>query len=173
MSKFDKYLSIPMSDSDIRRQIKGIKIIKYGDLDNYNSIDDALGPNNMLVILVETMINSGHWMCVLKYNNVVEVFDSYGLPIDAGLKYVSAPERKELDEVIPQLSNLLNKCNYQVVYNKTDLQDWDPNIKTCGRHVCLRLKNRNKNLKEDIQWIENERKRLNLSYDQIACYYIH
>ena len=90
-----------MSDDDIEEQLPNVQIIKYNQLDNYHSIDNLLSNQNMTVILVETQINSGHWMCVLKYNNIVEVFDSYGLPIDDGLKYVNLKMRNELDELVP------------------------------------------------------------------------
>ena len=170
--KIQRLLHIAMSDDDIRNQLGDVRIVKYGDLDDYDSIDDVLSNHNMVVILVETMINNGHWICALKYGHTVEIFDSYGLPIDDGLRYINLRQRKRLDELVPELSLLLDKCPYRVIYNKKDLQKWDPDIKTCGRHVCLRLKMRNLNLPQYIKWITEQSKKLNLSSDEVVCYYI-
>ena len=173
MNKIKRLLHIAMSGDDIEKQLPNVQIIKYNQLDNYHSIDNLLSNQNMTVILVETQINSGHWMCVLKYNNIVEVFDSYGLPIDDGLKYVNLKMRNELDELVPELSLMLDKCPYKVIYNKTDLQEWDPDIRTCGRHVCLRLKMKHLNLPQYIKWMTNEAKKRKMSYDEVACFYIN
>ena len=53
--------------------------IEYKDLKNYTSIDELL-PNDkdFAVLLYESQPNSGHWTALLKYDNDIELFDSYG-----------------------------------------------------------------------------------------------
>jgi len=156
MKDLKTLLKTPLGDDDIKKVLgQNTRIIKYGDLDNYTTIDEVLSINNMVVILVETQINSGHWICMLKYDNVVEVFDSYGLKIDDQLKYVNLKMRKELDQYDHELSFLLDRCPYKVIYNNVDLQQWSPYINTCGRHVCLRLKNKNKTLDQYLKWVKS------------------
>lgn len=159
-------MATPLSDDDIRKSLgHNTRILKYGDLDNYNTIDDVLEIDNMCVLLVETKVNSGHWMCLLKYENTVEIFDSYGLYPDDSLKYVNLRMRKELDQYEKELSYLLDKCPYKVIYNKVELQQWSPYVNTCGRHIVLRLQNRNKTLDQYLKWVAS----FNIDPDILAC----
>lgn len=147
-----------LTDIDIRRILgQNTKILKYGELDDYSSIDHLLGASDFVVILVETEVNSGHWVCLLRYpdRKIIEWFDSYGLYPDDELKYVNLQARQELDELTPELTYLLDACPYQVVYNKTDLQEWKKGINTCGRHVCLRLLNIHKPLPQYIAYVKS------------------
>jgi hypothetical protein len=70
----------PLSDSDIRKIIGSkTKIIKFSQLANYNSIEQLLPHNGAyLVLLFESAMNSGHWTALLRYNDTIEFFDSYG-----------------------------------------------------------------------------------------------
>jgi len=153
----NKQLAKSLSDGDIRKVLGAkTRIITYPQLKNYNTIDQLLEVDNRCVILVETKVNSGHWVCVLKYGNTCEFWDSYGLPqIDSELHYVSLQERKSLGEMKPLLSALLDECPYQVVYNKTDLQSWKPNVNTCGRWVCLRLQHADMTLPQFLKYVKS------------------
>ena len=168
MDKLKQRMKIPLTDGDIRRILgKDTKIIKYGDLDEYDSIDDLLGDANHVVILIETEINSGHWVALLRYpnSNFVEWFDSYNLYPDDELNYVNLKMRKTLDELKPELSYLLDECPYTVIYNNTDLQEWAPQVNTCGRHVCLRILNGHKTLPQYINYIKS----FGMSPDLVVC----
>jgi hypothetical protein len=159
-----------MSDSDIRRVLgKGTRIIKYNQIDDYSSVDDLLGPRNFVIILLETAIQNGHWEAVLRYGNTVEVFDSYGLGIDKNLKFVPSAFRKIDDEWVPHLQNLLDDCPYHVIYNKTDLQKWSPDVSTCGRWCCYRILNINKTLPEFLALVKAQTKKYNLTGDELVC----
>jgi len=168
MDKLKRLIKKPLTDGDIKQFLgNNTKIIEYGELNNYKSIDDLLGDKNFVVILVETEVNSGHWVTLLRYPNskYIEWFDSYGLYPDDELKYVNLDERAELDESKPALSYLLDECPYTVVYNKTDLQQWKAGVNTCGRHVCLRLLNDQKTLPQYVEYIES----FGMSPDLVVC----
>ena len=80
-----------LSDSDIRAILgENTKIIKYSELSSYRDLDDLL-PNllDYIIILYEDSPNAGHWTALLKYNNIFEFFDPYGLIPDKELAWVS------------------------------------------------------------------------------------
>jgi len=163
-------VSKPMSDSDIRKTLgKNIRIVTYPDLVNYTSIDDLLSVNDCCVILVETQLRSGHWICVLKYGNTVENFDSYGFAPDAEMSIISVETRKALKENEKYLSHLLDACDYNVVYNKKDFQKWDCTVATCGRFVCTRLLNRHLTLPAFTKMITSECSKRGISPDELVC----
>jgi len=160
-------VSKALSDADIRKKLgKQTRVITYPDIKKYKTIDDLLGPQNRVVILVETNVNSGHWMCLLKYNNIVEHFDSYGLSVDDEMSYVSLPMRKHLGEMKPLLSALLDDCPYKVIHNIRDLQSWKAGVNTCGRHVVNRLLNQDKTLPEYLKYIDSFKTK---NIDELIC----
>ena len=128
-----------LSDKDIR-DILGdkCKIIKYSELSQYNTLSELL-PHliDYVVILYEEAHNSGHWVGLLKYNNIYEFFDAYGLMVDKELLWVDLKTRQALNERIPYLTNLLKHENY--IYNKIKYQSEDNYINTCGSHVAHRI----------------------------------
>lgn len=117
------------------------KIIKYGDIDNYTNIDDLLGNNDYIIILIESEINVGHWVCLLKYNNIIEYFNSYGEKPSYEIDFIDNRINKMLDQDDRYLNDLLNKSKnkYNIIYNKEKLQKLDNNIATCGKFVLMRI----------------------------------
>ena len=76
VNKMNGNIKKSISDRDIEKYFGGAKnnIILYNDLQNYNSVDDLL-PNNLSckIILVREEESSGHWFCISRYNNFIEV----------------------------------------------------------------------------------------------------
>lgn len=138
--KLEKIIETPLDDSQIRHYLPDAKIMKYEELAKYNTIDDLL-PNDKdyCIILVEDSPNNGHWICVLKYDGCIEYFDSYGNVPDKNLTWISCEMRKELGQTKPLLSDLFNKCNYEVIYNPVNYQGEGYDIKTCGRYCVFRV----------------------------------
>ncbi len=151
MDNIIKYLERePFSNDDIMYLCDNkTNIIKYSDLINYDNIDNILSPHNNTVILYETGKNYGHWVCLIKQNNLIEFFDPYGMKIDEQLKY-----SKNKD---PLLSLLLLKSPYLLKENTTRLQKMYKNISTCGRHVCLRIILKELKLNEYIKLLKNNK----------------
>ena len=128
----------PMSDADIKRYLPNAKIIKFSDLQHLNSIDELL-PNerDYAILFYETSPNVGHWNALLKYDNKIELFDSYGLNEKQILKWIPFKLQKLLGEDTDYLKQLINKSNYQFVYNRNKYQADD--TETCGRYSVLRV----------------------------------
>ena len=115
---YENELPKMVSDEDIQRYLgqgAKAKTKKYSELANYNNINDLLpDDNDYCIILVESQRNSGHWTCLLKYNDTIESFDSYGDgggSIDHELSFIPDVMRRMLGENNQQLSKLLKTKN--------------------------------------------------------------
>lgn len=132
-----------LSDKDLRKLVPEANILTYKELKNYKSINDAMGPNGKLFLLVETKPNYGHWTAIYRRNkDTIAHFDSYGLEPDDELMFVPMQLEKQLGESFPYLSKLLYESPYKFIeYNPYKLQESKKDINTCGRWVALRLMN--------------------------------
>lgn len=173
-------IETPLSDKFITEYMKqfgdDVKIITYDNLDEYRSIDELL-PNEkdyfMLLYLSEP--NSGHWICVCKLNNEIIFFDPYGIYVDDELKWTSYAQRKKLDVDKPYLSELLNKTDLKVVYNKFRYQLMKKDVNTCGRHCCFFLGNMRVNnfgLKKYYKLMQKLKKKMKMNYDEIVATFV-
>jgi hypothetical protein len=153
-------------------------VIKYSDLADYSSIEELLpGDRTYKIILIEDNYNSGHWTAVLRYDDTIEWFDSYGLPPDGELKFINAVKKKLLGEDKKLLGNLLSKVkDKKVVYNNSRLQKLCNKSATCGRWCILRIimmKNFLYNLKDFQNFIKKWKKEIGFhSSDELVAYWI-
>jgi hypothetical protein len=133
-----------LSNKDIMNLINNkANLLTYQELQNYDNLDDALGPYGALVLLYTTRKNFGHWVAVFKVNeNTIEHFDSYGLAPDEELKFIPEYFRKVNYDKIPHLTYLLYNSGYNVIYNEYQLQKHMQDYNTCGRWVATRIKYR-------------------------------
>jgi hypothetical protein len=136
-------MDICYSNTDIYKKLDGKCDVKlYRELDKCNTLDDALGPNNAIVLLYEQKNNFGHWCCVFRNNNIVFFFDPYGVWPDDQLDEIDKKYRLKSGQAYRQLSFLMAESPYQIDYNNHQLQSDHENINTCGRWCVARLKNR-------------------------------
>ena len=91
-----------LSNVDIERYVGRGHIIKYSDLSNFDNIDDVFNGNSFVIVLIESKPFCGHWCCMLRYDNTIEIYDSYGGSIDNELKYISKQMKIELGEIIKE-----------------------------------------------------------------------
>jgi hypothetical protein len=165
-----------LSDKDIR-DILGdkCKIIKYSELSQYNSLSELLPELlDYVILLYEESINSGHWVALLKYNNVYEFFDAYGLFPDKQLLWMDLKKRQFLHQRIPYLTNLLKQENY--IYNKVKYQNEDNFVNTCGSHVAhriYRLINNSMTLEDYHEFMLNLSKESKFNYDMIVSTFVN
>jgi hypothetical protein len=149
-------------------------IIKYSDIENYDNIDQLLpGKKAFKIILIEDSFNSGHWLCILKYNNTIEYWNSYGLKPSIELDGISSVVNRQLDQDVKHLNILLNKAmnKYEILYNKTKFQKFNDNVATCGRHTilrCVMFKNMNLDIYQYGAFMDELRKQFKLTYDQLV-----
>jgi hypothetical protein len=169
----------PLSDDDIKYYLgnDGLKnIITFSELDNYNSIDDLL-PNNRSykIILIEEEKNRGHWVTIMKYDKVIEYFNSYGTKPTNDINFISSFKNKLLGQSRDMIKNLLDDAlnkKYKVIYNTKRMQRLGPNINTCGRHIVCRLVAMMKlfyDLYEYINYIDQFKKKYNVDSDQVVA----
>lgn len=156
-------------------------IVKYSELSNYNRINDLLPTNKSYkILLIETKLNSGHWVCITRLNNVIEVFNSYGCkPSRNDFCYVPKLTNLLLGQTEPFLNNLLNKAitekEFKIVYNKVKFQKVSNNINTCGRWCVLRILmmlNHDMDLQAFINFVNTSAKEKQFTSDELVTYII-
>lgn len=146
MKTIEERIRTPMSDGDLERYFgtgPESEVIIYSDLANYNTIDELLPKElDYRIILVEFKPHQGHWVVVLKYNDTIEMFNSYGECVDKQKNgFVSRMMNIRLGQGQDYLTQLMKKSDakYRLVYNKKKFQKVSPEINTCGRHCALRI----------------------------------
>ena len=167
----------PLSDSDIRRILgKDCKILEYKDLLNYKNINEILTKDNdYFILLYELQAQSGHWVGVLKYDNLIEFHDPYGLNADKELAWISKSARAKLHEQCPYLSKLINNSDMKFIHNTTRFQSFKSSISTCGDHVVHRIYrfiHDKLDLDDYIQYMSHLKKEYHLNYDEIVSEFI-
>ena len=136
----NKTITKPMNDFDIHHYLPDTKIYKYSDLKDVEAIENLLPKSkDAFVLLIESSPDSGHWVGVLRYNNTIEYFDSYGKPPSNPLTWIPQAENKKLNQEHPYLNYLFNKTPLKVVYNEKNYQKHSQKVNTCGAHVVFRL----------------------------------
>jgi hypothetical protein len=167
----------PMDDTDIRYYFPDARIVSYSELLDYKTIDDLLPKDlDYIFLLYEEKPNYGHWVLLSKYNDTIEMFNSYGDDyIDEPLYWLPLSQRKMLGTGTPYLTNLLKNTNYNdyaIIFNEYDFQDeTDNRISTCGRWCSLRLKtilNKRMPLITFINMMKDIKKTTKLRYDIIV-----
>jgi len=165
------------SDSQIKHFFGpqfGKNILKYSDIGNYRTIDQLLpGNKNFKIILLESTPSSGHWVCILKYGDTIEYFNSYGLKPSAEIDSNTSLVNKQLDQDTKYLNILLSKAmkKYNIVYNKRQFQKLSPDIATCGNWTIVRgvlFKQADMDLYSFISFIDEAEKKFKLNGDQLV-----
>jgi len=136
MEYIRKLTKLPTSDEYILNKIK-TNIVTYSELKNVNNIDDVFINDSCIILYEKTAGDVGHWCCMVKRNNLISYFDSYGREPDP---YIY------LRGQYPYLSKLLYKSPYNLEYNEYDYQS--KNVSTCGHHCIVRILFKYKPLKK-------------------------
>jgi hypothetical protein len=168
-------LNYMVSSSDFEEKMDyPFQIVKYGDLMHTKTLLPYFSePQSILIILIETAPNTGHWVSLTRFNNTFTYMDSYGLQADQELKFVPQQERAVLHENQPLLQPLLNKLKakgFKVAENKTPFQQFSPNINTCGKWTTVagNAFASGVTLTQFKKEMNDARKRTGLSFDQIV-----
>jgi len=129
-----------LSDGDISNILKEkTQIITYPELSNYNDLNQLLGKSGRAIVLFLTDSNTnGHWISILRHNNHIEVFDSYGNEPSQWGKFLGGKMSVEPSQNISVLMKLLRTANMPVIYNNKAFQSKNYDVATCGRHVAVR-----------------------------------
>lgn len=167
-------LQYEVTNQDLHNKIHhSIKIMEYPALAKCTNILQIL-PNSfsILILLIETSSHSGHWVMIVRQNNIITFFDSYGLKYDQELKFVNNNVRQQLHEnpFLTPLFNLAKKQGFTINYNKKRLQQFSPNINTCGKHVIAFANAvlEGLNLKQYLKLLDEQKSQTGLSYDNLV-----
>jgi len=176
-NKLDIVKDEPISDKIIDEYLKNPKIIEYKELKNYKNINQLLPKNKDYVIILFRHPTGAHWQGLLKNNNIIEFFCSYGtFPDECYYNWETQKENDSFEQFQPYLSNLLNNCNYECVYNPIQYQSMKNDISTCGRFVLMRiffLINHGGNLNDFYNYLKRKKKEYKLSYDELVSIVIN
>lgn len=146
--KLTERVSIPLTNDDLERYFgptANMNIMKYSELADINAIEDVLPSNNSYkILLLETKLNSGHWIAIMRYNNTIEVFNSYGSkPSRHDFGYVPKLTNLLLGQTEPYLNKLLDRAlenkTFKIIFNKRKFQKLKEGVNTCGRWCVLRI----------------------------------
>jgi len=164
-----------VSAEDIKKILgRDIKIIRFPDLVEYNSISEVLPyPNDCAILFfIDEQNNNqsiGHWTCIMRNGKNYEFFDSYGLSSAEDLAHIDKEKRIKFGEVSDYLKELGGGA---LKHNPVQYQGWDPKIATCGRFSIIRLlafMNGITNPKEFYKWFSSVKKQYGAkSFDELA-----
>lgn len=145
-SKYKNDINYFITNHDLDKLIHNVKIVKFADLENYESIY-ALVPKKIdfVVILCETEgVNTGHWQLLLRNNNVFEFFDSYGDEPKTIIKFITKKMNQYLgNDYNKDMGHILKsiKPTDKLIINKYEFQSDTNDVNTCGRWVASRIIN--------------------------------
>jgi len=168
-------LSYNVSNLDIMKKIKyrPLKIIEYKDFYKVKSLLKLLPSNKLsfLIIYFNTGVG-GHWTLLVRTNNILSYFDSYGMRPDSELQLIPPDVRQENNEN-HQLTNLLNNMisnGFTLTYNQHKFQKFENGINTCGKYVVsiMELFLKGMNLHGATQYLHSVSVQLNKSPDEIV-----
>ena len=142
INKYKNELKKMVSEDDFVRNF-GLdvkdKIMKYSELQNYNNIDELIPlKDDYRILLLESEPSVGHWVCLIRKNDILEFFDSYGKTHKGELKYIPKFINKMLNQSDDYLTRIM-KSSKNPIFSTLKLQNENPNVCTCGRHVIARI----------------------------------
>jgi len=173
--KLEEIVESPMDDSQIKSYLPNIRILKYSELNDANKIEDILTKDNdYFILLIEDSPNKGHWVCMSRYGNTIEFFDSLAGKPDSQLNWTPMDMRKKLGQGKKILTDLLMETPKKVVYNPVKYQEESTDINTCGRHCIFRIKNmlEGKNLDDYYKLMKQLKENTGKSYDELVSMFI-
>jgi hypothetical protein len=182
-AKIQELILKPLTDTDLERFLgynTDNHILKYSELGQYNDLEDLLPHHKSYkIILIEYEMNSGHWICMLRYYNVIEIFNSYGNIHDELDFRTSLEMNKYLGQAHLHLNILIEKelkeDKFDIIYNEKQFQKKSLDINTCGRHVVNRiisLLDYNMTLKQYIEFMKKATVSLKLNFDELVAFMI-
>lgn len=130
----DTLLHEAMSDADLNKYFPNAKVLKYSELPREVGVEDFLKVGEVVFILYESSLNSGHWVALARDKKKVYYFDSYGNKPDVPLTWIDKQTRQKLGIDYPTLTKMFSLTKVPVYYNDYDYQcKKDKDMATCGR----------------------------------------
>lgn len=172
-------LRTPLSDDDVDKYFEGYKteILKYSALENFNTIDELMPkPFDYKIILIETKQNQGHWVLLMKRNDTIEYFNSYGVNADIQKNSLNKMMNRMLGQKEDFVTRLIRNSKKKYVINNIPFQNKNPEIATCGRWCIIRILTAEKtgmDLTDFTRYILNNCDKMKISPDMLVCMFIN
>jgi hypothetical protein len=150
------------------------KIIKYSELEKFNTIDELIPlKDDFRILLLESEPSVGHWVCLIRKNDTLEFFDSYGKTHKGELRFIPQFINKMLNQPDNYLTKIM-KSSKNPIFSILKLQNENPNVCTCGRHVIARIlcSKAGYNLNDYQQLIKRESDEREMPPDILVCHWI-
>lgn len=158
-----------LTDTDMRKLLgSGTPIHMYPELGRMDTLYQAIGPDDIGVVLYLTAPQEGHWMGVFYNASGFHVFDPYGIVPDNEGRFITSAERKQLGETQPLFHELAEETEGPVHYNKERVQVMSDDVSTCGRHVAVRLWHKEMDEQPYTHWLRGAAKERGLNPDQFV-----
>ena len=109
---------------------------------NMQNMDDLLGPAGWVVLLYEFAENSGHYLAVLRHQNYIEIWDSFGKAPEVALSTnftYDNPDVHILQKLVEATPGLDAS---RTVHNTQQFQEDTENSQVCGRYATFRILHR-------------------------------
>ena len=174
----DTLIPVPLTNRDMERLYPASRehIIEYSDLNKYRDLEEVLPETGSFkIVLIEYRQNSGHWILISRYKDMIEFFNPFGTKHSDADFVKSQSMNKYLGQASMHLQTLLqkeaNELRFDIVYNRVRFQSKRRDINTCGRHVLCRLiclREYRMSLKKYIQFMRQARQEHGGSYDQLV-----
>jgi hypothetical protein len=149
------------------------KIIKYSELEKFNNIDELMPlKDDFRILLLESQPSVGHWVCLIRKGDILEFFDSYGKTHKGELRWTKLVN-KILNQPDDYLTRIM-KSSKNPIFSTLKLQNENPNVCTCGRHVIARIlcSKAGYDLNDYQQLIERESNEREMPSDILVCHWI-
>ena len=175
-SPYFKDIQYFITNFDLESKFPHCKIVKYADLDQYESIYDLL-PNQMdfCFILTEAKHHEGHWTVLIRNGSYFEYLDSYGDSpksiLDFIPKYMNSRLGNSWSQDLGKIIKSIKKTD-KFLYNKFPLQQEMEGINTCGRWVILRVATFLKESLDNkafVSYIKAQQRKVNKPFDEVIC----
>jgi hypothetical protein len=150
------------------------KILKYSQLEIFNTIDELIPEqDDYRILLLESEPSVGHWVCLIRKGDILEFFDSYGKTHKGELKYIPKFINRMLNQPDDYLTKIM-KSSKKPIFSTLKLQNNNPNICTCGRHVIARIlcSKAGYNLDDYEKLIKRETTNREMPPDILICHWV-
>jgi DNA adenine methylase len=163
----------PLDDLELKNLLGNPRILKYDELSKYRSLEELLPKKrDYIILLYLDAPNKGHWTCIIRNNNDVYFFCSYGSKVDEPLSWVPITIRMKLRVCVPFLTRLFNNTSLNTYYSPVKYQQERDDVNTCGRYCVLLIKKFQEEQDYDLdkfyEYLTSIKNKFKLSYDEVV-----
>ena len=123
-------------ETAFRRLNENANFIYQTKLENIETIDDIFKNTDHCIVFIATSSpTNGHWELLLKDDNTIYFYDSYGHNMVKLLKKVFDTHGDNAFGQSFKLGKILMNSGFKCVMNTVQYQKYGNSIETCGYHV--------------------------------------